>query len=309
MKVTNPQARWLFVLCLCGALGLLVAACGGSSSSSSSTAASTEESSSEPASSEPASDEEKGSCTPKHKFKTVSAGELTVVMEDYMPYAMIENGELGGVDGELLQAFAEKECLKVNAVSVDAAAVIPQVQTGRADVGGADWWRTKERRGIVEMSEPTYLDSMSLVSEAGYNEIPELEGKQIGDLQGDIWNKEFKELFGSDYHLYSSFSQAMEDLENGRLEVVTASLGAIGYFQSQGEYTKFKNEEVKPFPKVSVTVKAPQSGIPYQIDNPELGEALNEVIAEMKENGEFDAIVEKYGLPTSVLETGPGYFI
>lgn len=292
-KVIGARARWLAVLCGVTAMALALGACGGSDKSSSndtSTAAS-------------------ANCTPKHEFRTIHAGTLTVAAIEYMPYSRVDGSTPTGVDGEMLQAIAKLECLQVNAIAVDAAGAIAQVTSGRTDVAAGDWWRSKERQKIVDVTDPTYLDAMAVLSKDGYSSFRELEGKNVGDLQGNVWNREAKDVLGDSYHLYQSVDQALQDLDSGRLEAVIVTAGQIAYEQKQGKYPDYKLELMRPDPRVSPTTRQPQATIPHTKGNTALGTALSEDIAELKANGTLKRIVERYGLPDSVLDTGDPYLV
>ncbi|NLT26633.1 MAG: amino acid ABC transporter substrate-binding protein, partial [Microbacteriaceae bacterium] len=105
-----------------------------------------------------------GECTPKHEFSTIKDGELSVVLYDLPPFAKLEGGNVTGVDGDVVTAFAEENCLTISATSAATAANIPTVQSGRADVTIAAWYRTEQRAEIVLLSDPIYTDQMALIS-------------------------------------------------------------------------------------------------------------------------------------------------
>jgi polar amino acid transport system substrate-binding protein len=280
-------------LSLAAVVGLTMAACG-SSDDSSSTAASTQAS---------------ADCTPKHKFTTIEPGKLSAVIVDYMPFGGFANNALTGVDGDTIAEIAKRECLELSGKLVDTAGAIAQVTTGRADVAGGDWWRSRERLKVADMTVPTFLDAMAVLSKDGYATFDDLKGKKVGDVQGYIWNAQAKKVLGDNYKVYQSIDQVEKDLENGRIDAAIVTVGQVGYQQKQGKYTDYKLELMKPDPRVDATNKQPQSALVFSKSNPELGKAMSEDIAEMKSDGTLAKIVKKYGLPEKVLETGPPYLL
>jgi polar amino acid transport system substrate-binding protein len=107
-------------------------------------------------------------CTPQHTFSTVSEGALTVSTYAFAPHTVINGDQLTGIEGDLLNEFAKRECLTLTVDSAGgASAAVPSVQSGRSDVAAGDWWRTKARAEIVSLSDPVYLDQGALVSKAG----------------------------------------------------------------------------------------------------------------------------------------------
>jgi polar amino acid transport system substrate-binding protein len=85
-------------------------------------------------------------CTPQHTFTTVNEGTLTVATYDFAPHTVISGDQLSGIEGDLLNEIAKRECLTLAVDSAGgASAAVPSVQSGRADVAAGDWWRTKAR--------------------------------------------------------------------------------------------------------------------------------------------------------------------
>ena len=78
-------------------------------------------------------------CKPAHTFPTVAQGKLSVVLYDLPPFSKLQGNKVTGVDGDIINAIAEMECLTVSAKSVATAANIPTVQAGRADVSIAGY--------------------------------------------------------------------------------------------------------------------------------------------------------------------------
>lgn len=244
-------------------------------------------------------------CTPKHKFATVEPGFITVAAVAYAPYSTIdEAGNVGGVDGDLLHAIAEAECLKVKTVPVDAAAAIQYVLSGKADTASGDWYRTAEREKILNLSEPLYLDQMSIYSKDGWGTIADLEGKKVGTLQGDLWDADLKKVLGDNLSLYPTAVGLVQDLTAGRIVafIEGAAFGAVA--KSKGELKDIKIVNVASDERVKASVGPGQGCFVIARANTDLLEAVNATLVEMKGNGKLEAVVVKHGLPASAAQTG-----
>ena len=58
-------------------------------------------------------------CTPAHTFPTVEAGKLTVAIYEYPPFSTVTaDGQIGGVDSDIVKAIAKANCLEIVPVSV-----------------------------------------------------------------------------------------------------------------------------------------------------------------------------------------------
>ena len=239
-------------------------------------------------------------CKPAHEFSTIKEGTLTVVSYDLPPYSMVKGPELTGVDGDILKYIAEKECLTITLMPVATAAVVPTVQSKRADLAAGDWYRTAERAEIVTLSDPLYLDQMGLISEDGVTAIPDLKGQRVGTVDGYLWVADLKAYLGDDVKIYAAGLNMYEDLKAGRLDVAVDSFGS-GAFTVKDE---FKVEVAEPQEEVAASLEGAQSTFPMTKDNDEMLAALNEIIAEMHENGKMAEILEANGLDASAADTG-----
>jgi len=242
------------------------------------------------------------SCTPAHQFSTISQGKLTVTGEELPPFGHVTSGSASGVDGDILTAIAKMECLQISGQPVAAAAVVPDVQSGRADIAMGDWNRTAARVKVVNMSNPIYIDQMALVSTAGYAQIAQLKGHSVGTITGYLWVDQLQSYLGGSLKLYPSNVQMYADIKAGRLDVGVDGYGPAAY---SGKNSSFKVEAAEPDNAVTVTLSAPQTGFPIGKDNSGLLSAVNADIATMSAKGQIVTILKANGLPASAANTGP----
>ncbi|MGC9538936.1 substrate-binding periplasmic protein [Streptomyces sp. UG1] len=242
-------------------------------------------------------------CKPKHEFKTMTEGTLSVVSFDIPPFSKVEGNDLTGVDGDILKAIAKVECLTLSVKAAGAAAVIPTAQAGRADLAAGDWYRTAERAKVLDLSDPIYLDDMALVSKEGVTTVPALksEGLTVGTVEGYLWVADLKDYLGSKLKTYASGVNCYQDLQAGRLDVCVDSYGSAVYT------TKGKNlkvEKAEPFDQVAASVEAAQSTFPMPKGHEDMVKAVNEDIAALRSSGALAKILTKHGLEASSAEVG-----
>lgn len=248
------------------------------------------------------------SCTPKHEFSTINSGTLTVAAYDFAPHLKIEGNQISGVEGELLNEIAKRECLTITLeASGGAGAAIPAVQAGRADLAASDWWRTKARAKVVALSNPVYLDQGALVSVAGYKTIAELDGKKIGSVAGNLWNDEFAQVFGDKFSVYQDPEAAFSDLAAGRIDAVIDSVGAT---TARFESTPIKDAQIVPLQpdaRIPVSAHPGQLNWPTKLDNAALTKAINDNIEDLRKDGTIAELLKKYGMDASAADVGePG---
>ncbi|NLT06061.1 MAG: amino acid ABC transporter substrate-binding protein [Solirubrobacterales bacterium] len=246
-------------------------------------------------------------CTPANEFDTIKEGKLTVVGFELAPYTTFAGGEPDGIDVDVIKEIAENECLELEITELASAAVIPAIQSGRADVAIGDWNRTKEREEIINQTDPMYLDTVGFVSAEGISKPSDLQGKQVASVAGAYWNEELDTFSDSDLKLYQSWGQLYDDLQAGRVDVgVTSYAQAVHTLQEKGG--DLKVEQAAADPGFSASTKPGQADLPHTLGNDAMKAALNANIAELKQSGRLAEIVEAWGLDPAIVETGPPTF-
>lgn len=246
-------------------------------------------------------------CRPAHTFPTVSSGALTVVVPNVPPYAVPGPAGLddpGGIDGEIVKLIAAKECLKIKGIAGTFASAIASISSGKADMVIGDWTRTKDRAKVVNLSDPLYLEKIGFLSKSGVSEISDLKGQSVGSPRGFLWNAEFKKYLGSSFKEYPDNVSLMSDLKSGRLEVGVFGSGSAAYLVEHGGIPGLKLGIPEPDDQIPSSQSVSQSGFPSTQGNDKLTEALNADIQELHDTGKIGEILEKYGLPASLTETG-----
>ncbi|WP_166791379.1 ABC transporter substrate-binding protein [Cryobacterium sp. Hh7] len=240
-------------------------------------------------------------CTPDHVFSTIESGTLTVGLTEIPPFSYTENGEATGIDVDIVNTFAEANCLTVNYEPLAYSAAVPSVESKRIDLTVGDWYRTAARAEIVNFSAPNYLDEFSVISESGITTVEGLIGNKVGTVDGYLWVDDLRTLLGSDLQVYPSSVELKQDIDAGRIDVGVDAYGTSLFNFSDSDY---EITTVEPDERVLATVEAAQTGFPYTKDNTDMGVALDAVIAELHASGGMVEILESHGLPASAAEVG-----
>jgi polar amino acid transport system substrate-binding protein len=250
------------------------------------------------------SDAAASDCTPAHEFTTIASGELTIASYDYAPATILDGAGLTGMEGDLITEIAKMECLKLTVTSSGGAgAVIPSVQTKRADLGSGNWLRTKERAKIVYMSTPLWSDPQAIVSVTGLTS-DDLEGKRIGSVAGNLWNDSMQKWLGDDFKIYQDDESVYGDLAAGRIDGLVASAASANYRFQDAPIKGATVVAVSPNPNVPQFDAEGQVMWPTSLDNESLGKALDEDIESLRKDGTIAKILEKYGIDAAVGEPG-----
>ncbi|MFD5600045.1 substrate-binding periplasmic protein [Leucobacter sp. NPDC058333] len=245
-------------------------------------------------------------CVPAHdNVKTIKPGVLTVAHYDYPPFGYIEDGKFVGIEGEIIAKIAEMECLDVTLVPGDSSAMITSVQTGRADTTVGSWYRTAERAKVVRLSDPVVTSPLSVVSTTGAKTVDDLlDIDAVGAGQALVGVEELQGLLGSKLKLYSTNDAEFADFQAGRIDGAVLGLGAAVTLLDLYPVEGATVEPLEPDPRLSATVNVGQTNFPVNLKAEDLGQAIDDDIAQLREDGVIAELAEKYGFPADIAEPG-----
>jgi polar amino acid transport system substrate-binding protein len=241
------------------------------------------------------------SCKPAHAITTVKKGVLTVALTNTPPYSFEKDGKIAGIDSGIVNDLAKDECLSVEFAPYTYATAIPAVKSGRADVAIGGFYRTAERAKEVTLSDPVYLDEMTVMSKDGASTVDQFAGKKIGTVEGYLWVDALKKLPGVETRVYPDSGSLANDLKSGRLDMAIDGYGAAS-LSTTG--TDFKLAVLQTDPRVPATGEPSQTAILIDPSNDSLASSLNGLISELRSNGELAKILEANGLAASAADVG-----
>lgn len=248
--------KTLFLFILIGILSVVVVACGSDEKSS-------------------------GSEDVKEEFTFAMSGL-------YPPFNYNENGELVGFDVEIGNALAEKMGMEAKPVANPWQTILAALQSDKFDAIIGSMAITEERQKEVNFTSPYYESGAQVFVSADNEEIKsvdDLKGKKIGVVMASTFEDVAKE-YTDHVTSYDSDVTALQDLlVKGRLDAVITD-------QLVGLYAVTQNDlAIKP---VDDPLFLDQMGIPVKKENTELLEKLNTALEEIKSDGTYAEIAEKY---------------
>jgi polar amino acid transport system substrate-binding protein len=242
-------------------------------------------------------------CRPRHSFRTLTKGILTVSTYTYAPATIVKGAELEGVEGGLLKQVATWECLKLKIIEQAPAGVIPAVQAGRADLAAASWYRTRERAQVLNLTNPIYTDTMTLISKNGMvTTVDQLRGRKVGTLEGNLWNQDLQRFLGGRMKIYGADTAVFQDLKAGRIDVAIDGAGGATNMVRVARLTGYRIQTPPPHPAVKATSRPGQITWPNTRSNVALNHALNDDIAELRRTGLIARLLKKNGYPDSAAQ-------
>jgi ABC-type amino acid transport substrate-binding protein len=259
--MSKTRLTALFAVFLVGAVSLVAAGCGGSSSNSSSEATG----------------------------EAGGGGEALTVGSD-IPYPPFEQGKAGhytGFDVELMEAIAESQGREAEFEDTSFDTIFTYLAQGKFDAVASAATITPEREKTVDFTNPYYLSEQAiLVKEGGtIDSVEKLKGATIGVQKGTT-GQEFVEEKGEAGELrpYPTGPDAVNALNAGTVEAVVIDIPVA-------------EEAVETTSGLEVSAAIPteeEYGFAVAQGNEELLEELNEGLKEVKENGTYAKIYERW---------------
>ena len=218
----------------------------------------------------------------KYKISSDSSFAPFVFQNDQSKYT--------GIDMELIKAIAKDQgfTLEISNPGFDAA--VSDVQNGNADGMIAGMTVTDARKATFDFSDPYYTtNSILAVQESSkISSYEGLKGKTVGVKNGtasQTFLVENKNKYGYKIKTFSDGASMYDSLNSGSVAAIMDDEPVIKYAIKQGR--KFKTPiEGTPSGQIAFAVQ--------KDSNPELIEMFNNGLANLKESGEYQKILDKY---------------
>ena len=197
-----------------------------------------------------------------------------------------------GIDMDILAAVAKDQGFQDEVKNEGFDASMGAVQAGQADAMIAGMTITDERRETFDFSEPYFEDGQILVvkKDSDAKDLSDLKGKQIAvktSTQGAAYAESKKDEYDLKLVYYEDSPTMYTALKNGTDDACFEDRMVIQYtIDSENLDLKTVGEVLNPGDYGFAVKKG---------TNPELIEMFNKGLANIKANGEYDKILEKYG--------------
>lgn len=201
-----------------------------------------------------------------------------------------QDGKMMGFDIDLMNALAKKAGYeKVEFKSIPFDGLIPSLEGGNIDAIITGMSITDARKQKVNFTEPYYESGLMAIVGKNNDSIKGLEdlkGKTIAVQIGTIGADEVHKIEGATVKTFDSSDLACLELKNGGADAVISDLPVLQYFLKQGgsEYAK----------SVGTPKKGDFYGIAVGKKDTATLDKLNKALAEMKKDGEYQKIYDKW---------------
>ncbi|MFL4476853.1 amino acid ABC transporter substrate-binding protein/permease [Paeniglutamicibacter sp. ORCA_105] len=230
-------------------------------------------------------------------------GKTFVIGTDttFAPFEFRADGELTGIDMDLIRAIAEKEGFEVEIRSLGFNAALQALSSDQVDGVIAGMSITDERKNIYDFSEPYFESGIQMAiakNDESIKGYEDLEGKTVvakTGSEGETYAKSIADQYGFTVKSLDQSATMYESVKSGSAVAVFDDYPVLAYGVAQNNGL------------TTVTDKVPGGSYGFAVDkgkNAALLAAFNDGLAELQASGEYDQILDKYlADPTAAVPT------
>lgn len=223
------------------------------------------------------------------------AGKIRIgLMGTYKPYNfMNENQQLDGFDVDVAKKVAEHLGVEAVFTTGEFSGLIEGLQQDKFDALVSQVTITEDRKQTMDFSIPYVKNAVNIVVNDDNTTIQSLEdfkGKKIGVGLGTNDEKYLRDVVMpevGDFEIvtYNDVITSLMDLNTGRIDATINNTFAIQPLIEENHFT---------IKAVGEPIKEDYPGVALRKGNPELLEAIDNALEEMKEDGSFQEIFQKW---------------
>lgn len=221
-----------------------------------------------------------------------STGDALVVGTNaaFPPFEYVgDDGKPDGFDIALIKAIGEKAGMEVQIQDMEFDSLVSSIGN-KIDVAIAGMTVTEERKKTVDFSDSYYEAVQDVIVPKGsaIATADDLKGLKIGVQLGTTGEFIADEIEGAEISAYNKAVDAVNDLNNGRVDCVIVDKNPAEVFGAQFP------DQVDVIPGTNFDFEPENYAIALPKGNTELAEKINTALKELKEDGTYDALVKKY---------------
>lgn len=205
---------------------------------------------------------------------------------EFPPYEYYEGQEVVGIDVDIAQAVAEKLGMELEVEDMAFDSLIAALSSGKVDMVAAGMTVTEERLASVNFSDTyaTGVQSIIVKEDSEIASADDLTGKTVGVQLGTTGDIFAEDIENGTVERYNKGMEAVQALSQGKIDAVIIDNEPAKVFVSEVEGLKILDE----------AFAIEDYAIAIAKEDTELLEKVNAALAELKEEGTLQAIVDKY---------------
>lgn len=200
-----------------------------------------------------------------------------------------KSNDYAGFDVDLMKAIAKQMGVEVQFQNISFDGLIPALDSNNIDVIASGMTIKEDRKAKVIFSQPYFKSGLSILVKSDNQTIQsfkDLAGKKIGVQIGSTSADEAKKIPNAQVREFNTPPDAFTELSNGGVDAVINDLPV-----NQDYVNHSANKAVKI---VGDLLQAEDYGLAVAKNNPELAKKIDDALAAIKQNGEYDKIYQQW---------------
>lgn len=206
---------------------------------------------------------------------------------EFPPFEYLENGKITGFDIELMNEIGKvlNADIKIQDMAFDG--LLPALQLKKVDVVIAGMTATEERMKTVEFTQPYYTASQVIIVKEGDNSIKsfeDLKGKRVGVMLGFTGDTVVSEIEGVKIERFNAAYAGIMALKADKADAVVLDSEPAKNYVKQNPGLKLAEADAAK----------EEYAIAIRKNDKALLEKIEKALTEIKANGTYDKLIEKY---------------
>lgn len=201
-------------------------------------------------------------------------------------------GEIVGFEIDLVKAMCSKMGRTCELVPYKFDGVLPAVVTGAVDFAAAGFAVTPERAKKVLFTDPFYTSGVTIIlpknNDGSIKQFEDLKGKRVCAQLASVSHDKAKTIPDADVTAFDSTADAILNMLSGNADAVLNSAPATDYMLMQ------RPSIAKRVHRLDVVVDGSDMAMVVPKNNPELQKALNKALADIRADGTYSNIHQKW---------------
>ena len=200
-----------------------------------------------------------------------------------------DEGNPDGFDIALIKAIGEKIGMEVQVQDMEFDSLVSSIGS-KIDVAIAGMTVTEERKQTVDFSDSYYSAVQAVIVPKGSDiaTADDLKNKKIGVQLGTTGEFIADEIEGADISAYNKAVDAVNDLNNGRVDCVIVDKNPASVFGAQfSDKVDVIDGSAFGFEEENYAIALPKG-------NTELADKINSALKDLKSDGTYDKLVNDY---------------
>lgn len=206
---------------------------------------------------------------------------------EFPPFEYLDKGEITGFDIEMMNEIGKVLDAEIKVQDMAFDGLLPALQMKKVDVVIAGMTATEERKKTVAFTQPYYTASQVIIVKEGDNSInsfDSLKGKKVGVMLGFTGDTVVSEIEGVNVERFNAAYAGIMALKADKVDAVVLDSEPAKNYVKQNPGLKIAEADAAQ----------EEYAIAIRKNDKKLLENLEKALSEIKANGTYDKLLEKY---------------